>query len=182
MAEKKHFDPCWCTFSCGTAKPCPEAPCPEKPCPADNGCLLVCDFVVSPKDGVGPCGAQGSIDLAEITGSTSVCSGDITYSIDKYDKDFFKGASISGSVFTWTTGDETTVNKFSEVRFKVSCKDEDGNCLGFFFCGQIGVQDLCECVSCTENCETCNPCTGTCDKKPGSIKVSETLGGKISIK
>lgn len=174
-------NPCTCITKCcdGVVN----SPCNPKPGKgADDCCLFLCNGVVASQDAVGPCSQTGTLDLISLTHNFDCCVDAPVISVVDYDKSLFSSASVSGTVLTWTTVSGAPISTYGEVNLKTCCKTEDGTVLTHFSCQQIGIKDMCQCPDCPDKCEECDPCTGDCVEKAGEIKVSKTLGGKISVK
>jgi len=157
---------------CPTPTPCPPShPCTcigvgtivtsPKPCPTPGNCLVLCDIVVTPMNGVGPCGQSGTIDVADTdvyNHKFDACEDNpVRWSIVNIEGDAIATASITmAGVLTWITGNASTVGKIGTITLKACC-----GMLSAYMQVLIGVKDLCNCPDC-ENCETCDPCTGEC--------------------
>ena len=78
-----------------------------------EGCLKLCDIIILPEDGVGPCGASGSTNVADTAlyghDITACGSSPLYWSIEKIVGDAIVTASITPEgILTWVTGQPDT--------------------------------------------------------------------------
>lgn len=174
-------NPCTCISKC-----CDGAtntiPCSPDPKGNTDCCLKICDGVVASSEAVGPCGQVGTFDITSLAHNFDCCVDTPVLSVVKFDEKYFSKVGIVGTDLVWTTAQDAPVQEYSEVTIKACCRTEDGDLLTHYSCHTIGVKDLCQCPDCPDKCEECDPCTGECAETGGEIKVSSTMGGKISIK
>lgn len=187
MSNCTKNNPCSClgtintgpTSLCGGCPPGSSGPCPSK-CKNPGTCLELCSPIIHDDDPTtpGPCGQYGTVDLTTFKHETDVCGDNpLKFSYVSHDEDIFVSASVTeAGILTWSTGGPETCGKYGEIMFKACCGK-----FSTFQCITIGVADLCSCQVC-DKCEQCDPCTGLCVEKPGEIKVSQSEGGKISLK
>lgn len=175
----KNQDPCFCISHCqgSYTSPCPPSG-PKENC----DCLFICNGAIGREELVGPCGASGFSDISSLAKSTCVCNTDLKYQvIDTYNKSMLTNVYLAGTLLHWTTvGSEP--NRIAKVDILACCENKDGIVLEFYFEVEIYIADLCAGVKCPEKCGECDPCTGECGEASGEIKVSESMGGKISVK
>lgn len=165
-------NPCICTST-------PSDP----PCPDDCNCIKICNIAINElsDDAVGPCAAQGSLDISDESYGHDFCAcgeNEVKWSIESYDKDLLINASITqAGVLTWTTAGPETIGQYPCVIVKVCC----GNLSAYGFV-LIGVKDLCYPCTCTP-CEDCDPCTGLCTggMVNASLKASDSSGNPSLI-
>lgn len=161
--------PCFCLATATT---------PEPSCPSGSECCLkACNGVVYCENGVGPCGAVGTYDLSLLSHNTTGCKDSVKFYLEKWDDTFFDSVSLTtAGVLTWTTGDESTVDKYSEVCFRMKCTAKDAcadcvtlNSLGYV---NIGIKNLCTAQECTVDGEECNLCTGGCEPTAPDVEIT----------
>ena len=132
-------------------------PCDPKK-PKDKNCLKLCDIVVLSKDGVGPCGQTGTLNLNNYPHTIEVCKGVALKWKVKYfdDKIFVTATSTREGILSWVTKGPETVKKYGKVIVEACCGEfsDYGNVL-------IGIKDECQCPDCPD-CDNCDPCTGNC--------------------
>ena len=154
----KPSDPCFCIQS--TPSPAPS------PCLTGQGecCLKVCNAILECTDAVGPCGAAGSFDLSTLDHITDGCTGSLQYALEDTDGFFTDVRITRAGILTWVTGGPETVNKYGTICYRITCQSDCDDCVTLNSLGYItiGVNDLCRNVVCEEECEVCDPCTGTC--------------------
>lgn len=136
-------------------------------CPSTDNCLKMADIIVACKDAVGPCGAEGSMDLLD-SGvpskpychlTTGCGENPLRLSLLDWSKDIFESVTLDVATLEWVTKDESTINKFGYVDIKACCGE-----LASIFRVMICVKDLCKCSACTTS-QQCNKCTGICEAK-----------------
>lgn len=136
-------------------------------CPTTDNCLKMADIIVACKDAVGPCGAEGSLDLLDsgvptkpYCHLTTGCGvNPLRISLLDWSKDILESVTVTGSTLEWVTKDASVINKFGYVYLKACCGE-----LASIFQVIICVKDLCKCSDCT-TAEQCNACTGICEPK-----------------
>ena len=174
-------NPCTCiTKCCGGATN--TIPCPPTPKGDEGCCLKICDGIVAAQDAVGPCGQAGTLDLITLAHNFDCCVNAPVISVVEFDEIYFSSVEISGTNLLWTTADDAPVQEYGEIMIKACCKTEDGDVLTHYSCQKIGIKNLCECPDCPGKCSECDKCTGECMDKAGEIKISQSMGGKISVK
>lgn len=166
-------DPCACIGKCTVT--------PSTPAPCDFGnCMKLCDIIVLGKDGVGPCGQAGTIDISDTdlyNHDLTVCGETtITWSFVKKSGPIVSATITKAGVLTWITAGAETAGQYGTVVAQACCGD-----FSSYMTITIGVKQLCGCPDC-EQCETCNPCTGLCEdpEVPMSIE-TVTNNANISI-
>lgn len=150
-----------------SSNPCICTPTPENPsCPDDCNCLKICSIAINAlsDEAVGPCAATGTLDISDemVYGhDTCACGADpVSWNIEDYDKTGFVSVSITDAgVLTWITQGPETAGNYYCITVKVCC----GN-LSAYATITVGIKDLCNpCPpGCAGECQTCDPCTGTC--------------------
>lgn len=120
-------------------------------------CLYVTSHVITPPNGVGPCGETGSIQV------TTNCDTP-TYSIVYHDAAFENvSISVGGLISYDTVEGVATPDEYYTIIYKVVCGgggDLDG--YSVFGTAKIGIKNLCTGVNC-DGGEVCDPCTGNCE-------------------
>lgn len=145
-------NPCTCIGVRSQFQPTPP------PCPLNN-CLVLCDIVILSKDGVGPCGQSGTIDLMDSSYNHdfTVCEGSsINWSFISVEGYLPSVKVTPDGILTWITGDSSSAGKYSTITLKACCGE-----YASYMDVIVGVKDLCNCPGCNQ-CETCDPCTGDC--------------------
>jgi hypothetical protein len=166
-------------FSDCVSAPCqcqPTAACPANPC---EDCFTAKDAVVTPLNGVGPCGKTGWISLAALN-SLATCPGQKIFQLLPVTTDAFTRVWIENNDrLYWTTSivDKAVPNCFFQVNYKMACKQRGLASIG---CITIGIKDLCDCVFCETG--KCDPCTGDCFAPPSDLGVTVLpASGDISV-
>lgn len=176
---------------CPPVLPCPpEDPCTcigigvpyvaPKPCPAPGNCLVLCDIVITPMNGVGPCGQSGSINVAD-TGlfghNFDACNTDpVRWKVISVEGPIVEASITSAGVLTWITGGPETAGKVGTVTLFACC-----GMLSAYMQVLIGVRDLCNCPECNE-CDVCDPCTGNCIEPEVNMAVGGlTTASNLSV-
>lgn len=145
------------------------------PCATGTNCLKMSDIIVACKDGVGPCGAIGTLNvitsadpLKPYCHNTTGC-GDtpIKLSIIGWDVNIFELVTITNSTISWTTKGVSTVGKFGIIKLKACCGEFES-----LFCVIVCIKDLCKCAGCTAS-EECDPCTGDCEDRLIDVSVGD---------
>ena len=114
------------------------------PCATGTNCLKMSDIIVACKDGVGPCGAIGTLNV-----------------------NIFELVTITNSTISWTTKGVSTVGKFGIIKLKACCGEFES-----LFCVIVCIKDLCKCAGCTAS-EECDPCTGDCEDRLIDVSVGD---------
>lgn len=144
---------------------CPQniSPSPSPtPTPTPCQCLGLCNIVVNATSdaAVGPCGAEGTLDLSssEYGHDTCACGEDpLKWTVEHYDTEIFASASldVNTGVLTWITmGPESLTKQYGNIVVKVCCGQ-----LSAYMNVTIGIKDLCNCTG-APPCDECDPCTG----------------------
>jgi len=173
--------------NCNDCLPCPpDQPCtcigimvpPSTPakCPSPGNCLKLCDIVINPMNGVGPCGNAGTINVADtelFKHDFTACGEDtVVWKLAKIEGSAIASASITtAGVLTWITGGPDQAGKIGTVVLKACC-----GMLDAYMIVLIGVKDLCTCPECPD-CDDCDPCTGDCIE----ANVDMAIGGVESV-
>lgn len=149
-------DPCACVNATVVVTP--------TPCTTSNACCLkACNALIYGADSVGPCSQVGQFDLTTLSHTLTGCSGTVTYSLESEDGLFTNVSVTSVGILSWTTGDETTVDQFGEINFRITCTSDCNsqdslNAVGYV---KIQVKNLCNGVVCDPG-NVCDLCDGTC--------------------
>lgn len=161
-------NPCLCSSSSGVN--------PVDDCNEECNCLHLCHIAVNANSdlAVGPCGAEGTIDVTDAQYGHDFCAcGDEPgyWSVVSFDNEIFVSASIGAEtgVLTWNTqGADALSTQYGNIILKYCCGP-----LSAYMTVLIGIKDLCQCPTCG-TCDNCDPCTGIC--LDGNVDIS--LGGE----
>lgn len=143
---------------------------PGNPIDVCADCLYVtshartCDVQIA----VAPCGDTGDIQL-----ETNCLTP--TYSVIYYDSAFVSASINENGVLSYETADELIAvpETYYEIRYKVTCADEDFEGLTVIGTATICIANLCRGVDC-DNDEVCNPCSGLCT--PAELNLGLNIG------
>lgn len=126
------------------------------PCTTAN-CIKAGTHIVHPKDGVAPCGEEGTIDLAalNITNRTT-CGEDLIYGLAEWDHAGFEIATLSGTTITYVTSEGAVPGMLYKIRFTVRCAIKGLSDIGDIF---VGIKDICVNLQCGPG-EVCHKCRG----------------------
>jgi len=128
------------------------------PCPPEADCLILCDLIVKPSDGVGPCGQAGTIDVNTGNHDIAICEENpLRWSMVSFSGEGIVSATITPEgILTWVTAGPNSSGEFGTVILKGCCGEYSS-----YMEVLIGVKDLCNCPECND-CNDCDPCTGEC--------------------
>lgn len=135
-------------------------------CP--TGCIVGGYHIIPAADSVGPCGQEGSFDLAEMEvneTNTTTCGAALIYKLEGWDTAGFEIVTKSGSEITFVTKSDAEEGEIYKIRYSVRCAS-----LGLSDLGEVWVviKNLCANVDCDAG-ETCNRCTGDCEETPVDV-------------
>lgn len=165
-------DPCFCVSSPYV----PPTPCPPT---SQACCIKACNDIIYGADAVGPCGAVGTFDLSTLDHILTGCadSDSVVFILESWDENFFESVTLTQEgILTWITGDETTVDQYSYINFRIKCTSKEAcgsivlNAVGYLL---VGVRNLCTelLIPCEEG-EVCNLCTAECDPEIPDVEIT----------
>lgn len=146
------FSPCACIGQVLNTPPASTS------CPSPGNCISLCDIVVLPKNGVGPCGLAGSLDVTDpaYPHDLSACEESGSWKMISYTEQLASAQVTTAGLLTWVTGGGQYAGKFATVVLEYCCGE-----LSSYLTVLIGIQNLCDCPTCGD-CEDCDPCSGLC--------------------
>lgn len=128
----------------------------DSPIPCED-CLYVTSHILGCEDGLRPCGDDDDI-LIETN-----CE-DPTFTIIYYDEELTNvqiNSTEDGWLLTFESiGDPVDVNEYYEIRYKVTCADEEFEDLAVIGTARICIKDPCTDTICEEGeeCDSCGDC------------------------
>lgn len=132
-------------------------------CP--TGCIQGGYHIIDAIDSVGPCGGEGSFDLATINTENEAFGGPLIYKVLSYDLTAFEIVNKTGSVVDFVFKEEAVVGEYYEIVYSVRSPSKNKSSVGKVL---VGVKDLCLDVDC-DSPELCNRCTGICENTPVDV-------------
>lgn len=148
--------------------------CTPEDCPITiscDGCLLVSQPTVLPKDSVAPCGQSAFVTIDYVG-----CDAVPTFTIMDYDTVAFTNVYFSGQELHYDTTSNAVPGEYYDIRFKASCASSGLETQGIL---TVGIKDLCSPSPCTE-LQDCNPCDASCVDRQSDLYVDGDVSAHSS--